>query len=198
MLSRFSGLDGQPGLSLRRHGEADRLDVCKHLVEGVERPSLRRLRDQPPKIGQSAKKRYEFAPTDAQYQTVRSCLNCVSAGPGRCPKTNKHRAWLQPIDPFQARVQPSENSAGRPGRRFGRPCPMALECLADSRANYFATADLTLMRSLRIKKLFWPEKWGRTHCVRSAANRPTLFINPRSGTVNINCGLARICCLGDL
>jgi hypothetical protein len=26
---------------------------------------------------------------------------------------------------------------------------MARECLADSRANYFATADLTLMRSLR-------------------------------------------------
>lgn len=26
---------------------------------------------------------------------------------------------------------------------------MALECLADSRANCFATADLTLMRSLR-------------------------------------------------
>ena len=124
--------------------------------------SALRLRDQPPKIGQSAKKRYEFAPTDAQYQTVRSCLNCVSAGPGRCPKTNKHRAWLQPIDPFQARVQPSENSAGRPGRRFGRPCPMALECLADSRANYFATADLTLMRSLR-KNAISREKTGLRH-----------------------------------
>ena len=104
----------------------------------------------------SAKVRRKDTNSRRQTRTIRqnhSCLSCVSAGPGRCPKTNKHRAWLQPMDPFQARVQPSENSAGRPERRFGRPCPMALECLADSRANCFATADLTLMRSLR-KKAF--------------------------------------------
>lgn len=75
-----------------------------------------RLRDQPPKIGQSAKKRYEFAPTDAQYQTVRSCLNCVSAGPGRCPKTNKHRAWLRPIDPFHEGACITEGKLGRAPR----------------------------------------------------------------------------------
>ena len=48
---------------------------------------------------------------------------------------------------------------------------MALECLADSRANCFATADLTLMRSLRKNAVFNDENTVRGIGREPARNR---------------------------
>ena len=90
--------------------------------------------------------------------SVANCPNCVSAGWG-CAL--RHCGRLTPLlsqrDGAKAPQHSKPMGAADRGQRgalskdFGGPYPAALECLANSGANLFAAADLTLMRSLRIK-----------------------------------------------
>jgi hypothetical protein len=73
------------------------------------------------------------------------------------------------------------------GREIGGPYLAALECQAISSANKFAAADLTLMRSLRKKKLPRENLKNATSGTFAQNGLHTLLINATCGVVNKFC-----------
>jgi hypothetical protein len=96
----------------------------------------------------------EKQPACTNFETAMACPICVSAGWAvRLDKQAANNA--SPTLGTDAR-QWRWNRKRRGREDFGGLYPAALECLANSGANLFAAADLTLMRSLRTKNAVLP------------------------------------------